>query len=134
MVFGIFLMFCNLILPVLMLLLGISFLNSSPGKINRYYGYRTKRSMLNQDTWDFAHKSCGRIWKRAGAIMLPVSIVVSIPIFWMNETMRGILTILLETIQILVMVGSIALVERKLKREFDENGNPLHESSVNYLP
>lgn len=126
MVFGIFLTFCNLIVPVMMILFGISFLNSSPGKINRYYGYRTRMSMLNQETWDFAHKSCGRIWKRIGIIMLPVSIAVSIPMLWMNETMQGILTGILETVQVIVMLGSIALVERELKREFDSNGNHLH--------
>lgn len=126
MVFGIFLTFCNLIVPIMMILFGISFLNSSPGKINRYYGYRTRMSMLNQETWDFAHKSCGRIWKRMGIIMLPVSIAVSILMLWMNETMQGILTGILETVQVIVMLGSIALVERELKREFDSNGNHLH--------
>lgn len=126
MVFGIFLLCCNLMIPVMMTAFGISFLNNSPGKINRYYGYRTRMSMLNQDTWEFAHKCCGRFWKRIGIIMLPVSMIVSVPMLWMNGTMQGVLTGIVEMVQILVMIGSIALVERALKQEFDENGHPLH--------
>ena len=124
--FGIFLLCCNLILPLMMIGFGMVFLNHPPGKINSYYGYRTRRSMLNQNTWEFAHKCCGRLWKRMGIIMLPVSMAVGIPMLWMSETMQGILTGILETLQIFVMLGSIFLVERALKREFDENGNPLH--------
>lgn len=124
--FGIFLLCCNLILPLIMIGFGMVFLNHPPGKINSYYGYRTRRSMLNQNTWEFAHKYCGRLWKRMGIIMLPVSMAVSILMLWMSETMQGVLTGILETLQILVMLGSIFLVEGALKREFDENGNPSH--------
>lgn len=125
MVFGIFLLCCNLILPVMMLLFGISFLNHAPGKINMYYGYRTRMSMLNQNTWEFAHKCCGRLWKQMGMIMLPISMAVSLPMLWMNENMQGVLTGILETVQLLMMIGSIVLVERALKREFDRSGKPL---------
>lgn len=124
MVFGIFLLCCNLILPVMMIGFGMAFLNQN-AKINKYYGYRTRMSMLNQNTWDFAHKCCGRLWKRIGLIMLPVSIIISIPMLWLGETMQGVLTGVLETVQILVMLGSIFLVERELKHRFDEKGNPL---------
>ena len=81
---------------------------------------------MNQNTWEFAHKCCGRLWKRMGIIMLPVSMAVSIPMLWTSETMQGVLTGILETLQVFVMLGSIFLVEGALKREFDENGNPLH--------
>lgn len=87
MVFGIFLLCCNLILPVMMIGFGMAFLNQN-AKINKYYGYRTRMSMLNQNTWDFAHKCCGRLWKRIGLIMLPVSIIISIPMLWLVKPCR----------------------------------------------
>lgn len=48
--FAIFLSICNLLIPIIMLGIGLMFEKTSPGKINQFYGYRTRRSMLNQDT------------------------------------------------------------------------------------
>ena len=39
----------------LLFLLSIIFWKFPPKKINRLYGYRTHRSMLNQDIWAFAN-------------------------------------------------------------------------------
>ena len=41
-----------LLVPAVMLYFGWRFLNRPPQKINALYGYRTSRSMKNQQTWD----------------------------------------------------------------------------------
>lgn len=41
---------------MLALISGILFKKNPPKEINLWYGYRTKRSMRNQERWDFAQK------------------------------------------------------------------------------
>lgn len=41
-----------------------------PKKINSFYGYRTAMSMKNRETWEFAHKHCGKLWSAWGCIAL----------------------------------------------------------------
>ena len=51
-----------LLVPAVMLYFGWRFLNRPPQKINALHGYRTSRSMKNQQTWDYAHQVCGKLW------------------------------------------------------------------------
>ena len=123
MIFGIILTFLNAFLPALMLIFGMVFARY-PGTMNYVYGYRTRRSMLNQDTWEFAQTYFGRLWIRVGAILLPLSILFSLPMFWMkDDDKQGILTVILESVQLVVLIASIFPVEQALKREFDDQGN-----------
>lgn len=71
--FWIFCLAMNLLLPVIMLFFGRCFQRKPPETINGVYGYRTARSMKSQQTWDFAHRYCGRLWFRLRLILLPVS-------------------------------------------------------------
>ena len=50
-----FLFVCNLIVPIIMIGAGRMMWKHCPDKINMVYGYRTKYSMINNDTWRFAH-------------------------------------------------------------------------------
>ena len=77
-----FWLFCtasSLLIPLVMLFFGRRFLTKPPKSINSLYGYRTARSMKNQQTWDFAHRVCGKLWPRAGAVMLPLSLLAMLP-------------------------------------------------------
>jgi uncharacterized membrane protein len=44
----------------LFIIVGLILVFFSPKKINYLYGYRTKRSMKNQQTWDYAQPRAGR--------------------------------------------------------------------------
>ena len=56
---------------ILFLVLGFYYLKKPPKKINHLYGYRTRRSMANQEIWDFAnHQSAKDFWRVAIAVML----------------------------------------------------------------
>lgn len=46
----------NLIIPVLMITIGILIRKVPPKKINKVYGYRTKRSMKDEKSWVIAHR------------------------------------------------------------------------------
>ena len=77
--FWLFCTVCALLCPLMMLIFGWRFLKKPPKKINGFYGYRTTRSMKNQQTWDYAHQVCGKLWFRAGAVMLPLSLLAMLP-------------------------------------------------------
>ena len=65
---------CNLLLPLIMVIAGYFMYKHSPKDINGIIGYRTKLSMKNQETWDFAQKFCGKLWLKIGGIMLLLSL------------------------------------------------------------
>lgn len=61
MTFWMFMMICNLLIPVCMIIIGKVFSKNPPKTINGVYGYRTAMSMKNKDTWNFAQLYCGRL-------------------------------------------------------------------------
>lgn len=113
----------NNLIPVIMLVIGIWFSKHPPRKINAAAGYRTSRSMRNQETWDFAQNYCGVLWKKLGWIMLPVSVIVAGATYGMSEDGIGMVSLILIHIQLAVLLGSIYPVEKALKNTFDEEGN-----------
>lgn len=54
--FWIFMELMLLLTPIIMVFFCRKFKNNPPNKINWIYGYRTKMSTKNKDTWIFAHK------------------------------------------------------------------------------
>lgn len=115
--------------PLLMLGFGLISLMHPPKNINSWYGYRTARSMKSQAAWDFAHRYCGRLWTRLGVVLLAVSVAVLVPVGLLGEdTVRCVAAVILLGIQVVVLLGSIVPVERALKKNFDEDGNPIPKS------
>jgi len=55
---------------VIMIGVGYMMYKHPPKSINAIYGYRTARSMKNDETWKFAHDCCGRLWFKLGFILL----------------------------------------------------------------
>ena len=57
-------MLCSsLVIPIIMIGFGFLFGKRPPKEINYLCGYRTRMSMKNIDTWVFAHRYCGRLWR-----------------------------------------------------------------------
>ena len=121
--FWFFMLVMVLLVPLTMMLFGYLFYFKPPKNINRIYGYRTKRSMKNSRTWEFAHEYCGWLWMRFGAVMFALSLAC------MNQLARGkdIDTMgfwggILVTIQCILLVLTIPLTEKALRKNFDEYG------------
>ncbi|MFA6941989.1 MAG: SdpI family protein [Clostridiaceae bacterium] len=119
----IFLFVCNIIIPIIMLLFGMKFRKHGPKNINGIYGYRTSMSMKNKETWEFAHKYCGRLWLKIGFLMLIPSIILSTIGYKLDNETQGIIEAALVSIQTIVLIVSIFPVEIALKKNFDEDGN-----------
>lgn len=96
-------------------LLSIIFWKFPPKKINNLYGYRTHRSMLNQQIWDFANSTFNLAFiKYSGLSFLAALLLVN---FAQNNL----------TWQPMVLVALSILVciiktEKALKENFTEEG------------
>lgn len=77
--FWIFMLLMNLMIPLTMIGFGRSFMKNTPKEINAVFGYRTSISMKNKDTWEFAHRYCGKLWYVCGLILLPITVIFC---FW----------------------------------------------------
>lgn len=120
----IFVLATTLLIPVIMIVIGLIFGNRAPKKINHIYGYRTSLSMKNQNTWEFANKYCGKLWLKIGLIMFLLGIVIILLSFKMSENIMLCFTSFVITIQTIVVILSVFIVEKALREKFDENGEP----------
>ena len=123
MAFWFYMAVVTLLIPVIMLGTGICFSKHVPPKINFVFGYRTKHSMKNKDTWEFAHLYCGRLWRRIGGIMIPASLLLLLPVLGRDVDTVGAVGGVITVVQLILLIGSIFPTERALKRTFDEEGN-----------
>jgi len=112
-----------ILIPALMTGAGWMIWKHSPKNINAIYGYRTRMSSLNQNTWRFAQEYAGRLWVRWGIRMMPVSILLLMIFAASGETAASIAGSVLCIVQIIIMLSSISVVERTLNKVFDKQGN-----------
>lgn len=118
-----------LLIPILMLVFGQHFYkNGAPKNINTLFGYRTQRSTKTWDSWTYAHKELGKLWRLIGLILIPVSAGIFALTIKMDVDGISIYAILIQALQIVAIVVSIILIEKKLKKNFDERGERTEES------
>lgn len=119
----IFMFSMNLLIPITMIVFGYIFLHKTPKTINGLFGYRTTMSMKNEDTWEFAHKYCGKLWYKWGWWMLVVTVVAMLPLLRKDEDVVSNIGGLICFVQLIPLIATIIPTEKALKRTFDKNGN-----------
>lgn len=114
---------CDCIIPVLMIIAGRMMRKHCPKKINGIVGYRTKMSMINMDTWKFAHDYAGKLWWKIGVGLLGPTMLIHIPFYGASDDTMGILSIIIIiVVQLAFLIGSIFPTEKALKNNFNEDG------------
>ncbi len=121
--FWVFMLVMDLLIPFTMIGFGKCFLNKVPGEINLIFGYRTSMSMKNKDTWEFAHKYCGKLWYRCGLLLLVITIAAMLCVIGKSEDTVGTAGGLICGAQMIPLIGSIVPTEIALKKTFDKDGN-----------
>ena len=124
MLFWIYMFLVTLIIPCAMYFVGKKYLTSPPKYINNTKGFRTKRSMKNPLTWEFAQKHFGRLWYKGApwtAIFSSLAMLYSIgkTIAFIGFCGGCVIVIQLAVIIILGIITNSAL-----KRNFTDGGNP----------
>lgn len=121
--FWVFMLMMDLLIPFMITGFGYFFLQKAPANINALFGYRTRMSMKNQDTWKFAHRYFGKLWYMWGRILLFLTVLVMLWMIGKSEDTIGTVGAILCHIQMIPLIGCIVPTERALKRHFDANGN-----------
>ena len=117
-----FMFVCNMMYSILMIVAGWFMWKHCPKKINSVVGYRTKRSMINVDTWQFAHENCGKRWWIIGWIMLIPTILIQIPFYGKGEDGVGIIGLVICVVECTILIVSILPTEKALKETFTDEG------------
>lgn len=101
----------------LLVLLAWIFYKKQPKSINSLYGYRTPRSMKNQQTWEAANTYSSVFMLRLcyGAFSLPFIGYLAYP------QQNLFVTLMVHSG---LLIGVIIFTERHLKSRFDTSGNP----------
>lgn len=123
MLFWAFMLIADLLVPLTMIFFGARFEKNAPKEINAAFGYRTTMSMKNKETWQFAHKYIGRLWKICGWLVLLISVVVMLFSRGKDIIAVSIIGGIVCITQIVVMICTMIPTEIALKKNFDEQGN-----------
>lgn len=112
----------SLLMPLSMILLGRLLMLRPPRQINTLFGYRTPRSMKNQDTWNFAHRYAGRLWWVMGWPLLVVSAMAMFLVRGSEKELLGRAGLAVVAAQALCVLGVFFPTEKALHREFAGQG------------
>lgn len=113
---------CDLLAPLIMIGFGRQLWKHPPETINNEWGYRTKRSMQNADTWRFAQTAGGRwIW-RLGWAALALSILAQIPLYGKSRETVAYAGFALWAVQLALLLLAYPLTERALRSAFTDDG------------
>lgn len=124
--FWAFMLIMDILIPLTMIVFGIYFMKIAPQKINAVFGYRTNMSMKNRNTWEFAHKYCGKLWFLCGIVLLPVSVFVMLFVIKEEINTIGITGGIVSIVQIITFVCTLFPTEAALKKKFDQHGNRIN--------
>jgi uncharacterized membrane protein len=81
-----------------------------PKKINSIYGYRTSRSMKNQENWDLSQRFSSQLMLKQGLIMLVMAFILAVlPISTEVSTLISMLLLVTSVINLFVQT------EKRLK-------------------
>ena len=128
--FWIYMFIMDLLIPIIMILFGRVFLKKAPKEINYVFGYRTSRSMKNRDTWEFAHRYCGKIWFICGLVLIPIASGIMLCFIGADTKTVGYMGAAMLVFPLLLIILSVILTERALKNTFDKSGNPFSENTA----
>lgn len=101
----------------LMFVISIVFYLFPPKKINSFYGYRTHRTMVNQEIWEFSNS----LFNKALIKYATISFVAALALAYLNPEMMSSwfpMAFLLFTVLICIIT-----TEKALNKNYDSDGN-----------
>jgi hypothetical protein len=120
----ILMLFADLWLPIFLVVYGSIYSKKTPADINGSNGYKTARSKLSQETWEFANRYSARIERIVGWVLLVLSLAVLL-LFLRGKSDAVVSNFGVGILLVQVVVFIVAIIpptEAALKKNFDENG------------
>ena len=119
----IILLITSLLVPVALIILGSIFSKEVPPDINGSSGYKTARSRLSQETWEFANQYFARIARVIGWVLLVLSVAAMMLLRGKDDGDMSAYGAVVVFGQVIVLVlAGVLPTEAALKKNFDENG------------
>ena len=106
------------ILPAVCLITGIVLLIKPDVKINSVYGFRTKTSSVNDETWKYCNTLCGKILVLIGALSAILVLAVSfseIKVFGLFSLADAV-----HIIMVVALLLSIPFINHRCKKKYPE--------------
>lgn len=117
----IFVSICNLIIPLVLIILGIIWQKHYPKDIIDSSGYRTERSMKNKEAWVYSQKLFGKLSLIEGLITLFLSATLMIVLVLIGHAQITDTTPFLLLIQFSSFIPMYIIIETMLKQKFPDN-------------
>lgn len=111
-----------LLIPIIMILMGYYFKKHPTKDINPILGYRTNRSMKNQDTWNYAQAYAGKLYYQLGIFSTVIFMIISLLLIGIDYNYLETVSMLVIFLQLILLFVPIFFVEKQLKAVFDEHG------------
>lgn len=118
-----FMLFIAIVLPLIMFMSSFYFIAGGPKNINNIFGYRTGRSMINKDTWIFAHEYCGKLWLKVSVIFILASIVIMLCLIKTDQRVFVAVGFVIFIAEFITLFFTISKTEKALADNFDIKGN-----------
>ncbi|MCD8211757.1 MAG: SdpI family protein [Oscillospiraceae bacterium] len=85
-------------------------------------GYKSKISLLNEDTWSFTQHYCGVLWIRLGAVLAGVGIIAMVIELFLQEEVAAAICLGLILAEALCLLVTRIPIDGTLKRTFTDTG------------
>ena len=79
-------------------------------------------SMINIETWEYAHRFFGKLWFRFGIVLGVTSIIALFFVIGKDKDTIGFVGMIVCYVQIVVMILPAIPTELALRKNFDKNG------------
>lgn len=100
---------------VFMLLVSYIFIKFPPKNINYFYGYRTRKSMLNEEIWKVANEYSARLMLKITLI----SLIFPPVLYFLYPELNLLVTIVIHTV---LLLSTLYFTEKYLSKDFDKDG------------
>ena len=118
-----FMLFIAIVLPFIMFMSSFYFIAGGPKNINNIFGYRTGLSMINKDTWIFAHEYCGTLWLKVSIAFILASIVIMLCLIKTDQRVFVAVGFVIFIAEFVTLFFTINKTEKALADNFDIKGN-----------
>jgi len=117
-------LFLHLLIGPVLLLGALCLRYFPPAKINRIYGYRTRRSMASQEAWDFSNRYSANCLLIGGIATVLLQVILTF-LFSPKSSL-----LVAAALVVVVPLVSIAMVEHKLNHRLVGTDNSEQYSSI----
>lgn len=106
------------IVPILLIIAGTYMVSHITTRKTAKIGYRSVRAFQSEESWQYAQKECGKLWKKLGWITLVISLLVGLLLLKIPVDLQGIFTIVVMFLQMGILLYTNRTIENRLKEHY----------------